>query len=402
MRSVAVALLILVAATAAFGTFASSTPIAVSAGQSRISDINVGDNVLALSGKTWSPQRVVFSSGTASGTNIMVYITYGSGSSPSTLIVSPDHVFLLSSGKLVTAQMLVPGAQQLMRHDLTPVPILTVSLGNYNGGIHDIATTYSPTNVTTDNHLIDSNGVVSGDFFLQLYFPNLPQTVTEPPFVRILAPFDTVTAPGAGGALWSAELRARNGGDMPVSLIPDMTVTVPPHTTQVVDFGAPPFSGIILTVPVERQNDVQFSLSIRDLHASDSDGTNVPLISIEKLRGSYVMTGVPISSAERRTLRVYDVQTPPQSLFHVQVFDDTDNRTLVDRTYTQSFPATSSPVIVPATLDFSDALNGPEVLSAAHVTVSIERTVPKEEPFWPMISTTGNADHRVKIFVPNL
>jgi hypothetical protein len=120
------------------------------------------------------------------------------------------------------------------------------------------------------------------------------------------------------------------------------------------------------------------------------------------MRGSYAITGIPISSRQRRTLRVYDVQMPPHSLFRVQVFDDADNRLLVDRTYTQSFPAAPPPVLIPATLDFSDALNGSEVSSSARVTVSIERVVPKGEPFWPMISTTNSADHRVKIFVPNL
>lgn len=89
-------------------------------------------------------------------------------------------------------------------------------------------------------------------------------------------------------------------------------------------------------------------------------------------------------------------------MFRIRVFDEADNRTLLDREYMgRQASDPPSPVLVPATFDFSDALAGPELSTARHVGVSIERVFPEALTFWPMVSTTSNIDHRIAIFVAN-
>jgi hypothetical protein len=154
--------------------FANGTLIGIPTGNEEVQKLNVGEEILAgsingLNSLDWKPRRLTFSSGTAKGTQPgMVYIAYGDNKD---LILSPDHVLMLSDGKLTTAMKLIPGAF-LMGANGEPVPIYTVSLGAYRGGVHHIATD-SEFNGSVDGHLINSNGIVSGDYTLQLYFNSL-------------------------------------------------------------------------------------------------------------------------------------------------------------------------------------------------------------------------------------
>jgi hypothetical protein len=238
-----------------------------------------------------------------------------------------------------------------------------------------------------------------------------------PPSEQVLVPFDTSTIKGANDALWSAELRVRNAADSEVNLFPELCtwlgqlspcerkILVPAHTTQVLDvvkFVTPSIPGVLLYVPLDRVDDVQFSLRVRDARSSDAVGTMVPVVRVRDFRSRYTIIGVPIAAGQRRTLRIYEPHLPVQSVFRIRVFDEADNRTLSDREYTGWQPTDPpSPVLVPATFDFSDALAGPELSTAQHVSVSIERVFPEALTFWPMISTTGNSDHRIAIFTSN-
>ncbi|MGN6253460.1 MAG: hypothetical protein ACTHO8_00500 [Solirubrobacterales bacterium] len=155
--------------------FANLTPVGLPEGLRRpIAEIAVGDQVLAgkpSSGKVeWEPARVGFSQGTEDGHQpAMAYLVYGDGEE---LIASPDQPLMLADGSLTTAGRVVPG-QELMGVDGNPVPVQLASLGGYDGGVHHIATN-PDWDGSIDNHLIQANGVVAGDFTLQLHFPEVP------------------------------------------------------------------------------------------------------------------------------------------------------------------------------------------------------------------------------------
>lgn len=164
--------------------FANGTLIAVPAGYKPIEDFVIGDNVLAgsLGGSpgalqlTWEPLRVGFSFGTAGGGEAgseMVYLHYGS---EGTIIVTTDHLFLLTSGRIIRANRLVPGEHELVSPTGDAVAVHEVSIGSYVGGIHHIATAPEFTG-DLQQHLLSSAGVVSGDFNLQIHADELKDRV---------------------------------------------------------------------------------------------------------------------------------------------------------------------------------------------------------------------------------
>ncbi len=157
---------------------ASGTPVAIPGGNRAIGDIMVGDQVLAASaagsGWQWGAKTVSFSSGTPGGAgaqNVMVYIRYGDGDGDGdgTLIATPDQLFLQPGGKLIRADRLRPGLS-LIRQDGSEVPIVMVAVGNYQGGIHHIATDLPKAwNGSVDGHLLSLNGIIGGDYVLQIF-----------------------------------------------------------------------------------------------------------------------------------------------------------------------------------------------------------------------------------------
>jgi hypothetical protein len=158
--------------------FAATTPVAVPDGVRAMGDIAIGDQVLAAArtakGWSWTPQEVQFSSGSprnATGTgSLMFYIEYGAGES---LVASPNQLFLMAgSSKLKRAEQLAPGVDHLVDRNGEAVPIARIHSGMYVGAIHHIATdvpTYEQFTGSIDNHLIIANGIISGDYVLQLY-----------------------------------------------------------------------------------------------------------------------------------------------------------------------------------------------------------------------------------------
>jgi hypothetical protein len=153
--------------------FANGTMIAVPDGNCEVQLLTVGQPILSgsLSGNkvNWTPKAVKFSAGTKDGSQeSMIYLVFGDNKE---LIVSPDHVLMLASGKFTTAIKLMPN-DLLMGADGNPVKIITSSLGQYQGGVHHISTDVV-FDGTPNNHLINSNGIVSGDYTLQMYFQNL-------------------------------------------------------------------------------------------------------------------------------------------------------------------------------------------------------------------------------------
>lgn len=136
----------------------------------RMGDLNVGDTVLAL-GKsdTWEERVVAFSSGTGQGDgNPVPYAIFVALANGSNLIVTADHPFLLSTKKLQVACRLAP-TDKLLDQNLQPVDIVSISYGEYVGGIHNISTTTGGPGESLSGHLVNTGGVISGDYYAQLY-----------------------------------------------------------------------------------------------------------------------------------------------------------------------------------------------------------------------------------------
>jgi hypothetical protein len=155
-------------------SFASDTPIGVPDGMTPIAELSTGDQVLTGSpsgvGVSWAPEPLQFSEGATGGSeSAMLYLTYGDEERG--LITSPDQPFMLATGELSTAERLVPG-DELMGQDGNPTPLVTASIGRYDGGVHAIAADTSWTG-SLDGHLIVANGLVAGDYTLGLHFQTM-------------------------------------------------------------------------------------------------------------------------------------------------------------------------------------------------------------------------------------
>lgn len=153
--------------------FAYDTPIAIGADAYKlIQEFEIGDTVLAAgTGLEWKPATVQFSSGIKPNTqeSFMVYFRYKtSEGNPQELIVTEDHLFLMPNGKLLPANVLRAG-DTLVRADGSQAIIDFAVSGSYTGGVHHIATgDYDGGSL--DGHLLNSNGIVSADFSVQIRY----------------------------------------------------------------------------------------------------------------------------------------------------------------------------------------------------------------------------------------
>lgn len=146
---------------------AGGTNVAVPGGGWRAVELfQVGDKVLALNAaEEWEERVVQFSNGTGSGSVIpmAIYILF---EDQRELIVTPDHVLMLQTRVLKQAQALSPG-EYLLGADLKPVRIVKVERGEWQGRIHNIATSGGPQDGPA-GHLLNTAGVISGDFMVQI------------------------------------------------------------------------------------------------------------------------------------------------------------------------------------------------------------------------------------------
>jgi hypothetical protein len=172
--------------TCSCSCLAHGTPVQLAEGSFKaIETIAVGESVLAA-GKNldWRAKEVVFSQGTTgvSRQKYTVLVTYGE----TALAVTSDHLFLLSGGKLKSADRLIVG-DELVSPEGKPVPILSVHIGDYTAGFHHIATSKEKPSESLDGHLLNTNGVVSADYTLQLFYRTgqldaqlIPQHASKP------------------------------------------------------------------------------------------------------------------------------------------------------------------------------------------------------------------------------
>ena len=140
-----------------------------------VQTIEVNDSVMAGSidisngniAVTWQPSVVSFSDGTSPGApSQMIVIQYGAEGE---IIATTDQLFLLSDGKLKAANRLTP-LDQLVGEDGNPIGIESIRLAEYTGGIHHIGLGEVPpdTTVPINGHLMSAEGLISGDFWLQI------------------------------------------------------------------------------------------------------------------------------------------------------------------------------------------------------------------------------------------
>lgn len=147
-----------------------NTPIAIPENQwTRVQDFKVGDTVLvATKEKSWRSATVAFSDGTGGDGNPVPYSIFLRVESGATLVVTADHPLLTSDGKLKRADRLTV-RDTLLNEKFEPVRISEVGFGTYTGGIHHIATSRGGPGEPLWDHLINTAGVISGDYYAQLF-----------------------------------------------------------------------------------------------------------------------------------------------------------------------------------------------------------------------------------------
>jgi len=171
--------------------FAYGTPVAISPEATKpIEQFSPGDAVLTgsivlESGNlqvSWKENTVVMSTGapplTGKGHQDMILVSYGEGFE---LISTLDQVFLLSSGKLKHASQLSV-KDTLTAPDGSPVEIKSIKVVQYSGGIHHIATSLRPVE-SPDGHLLNTNGVVTGDYALQISTTEMGEQLETGPHI---------------------------------------------------------------------------------------------------------------------------------------------------------------------------------------------------------------------------
>ncbi|MDO4272266.1 MAG: hypothetical protein Q4D16_01235 [Eubacteriales bacterium] len=159
--------------------FAFGTKIGIPGGIRKIESFVAGDEVMAASvlkkGENpvlkWEPLRVDYSSGTGENgyQSSMIYIRHGEGGST---IATCNQLFLMADGKLKRADRLRVGQDYLVDKDGNKVEIHELSIGDYHGGVHHISIE-AEKECSLDKHLLLSDGVVCGDFHLQIHADDL-------------------------------------------------------------------------------------------------------------------------------------------------------------------------------------------------------------------------------------
>ncbi|MDQ3280536.1 MAG: hypothetical protein M3Q69_03905, partial [Acidobacteriota bacterium] len=150
---------------------------------------------------------------------------------------------------------------------------------------------------------------------------------------RLLIPIAiTVPVPGAFGSLWTTELVARNSGATPVHLrnIAPVCPPIGASCGSEADIGAEQSAvvmpeatdrraAIIEATPGER---LAFSLRVRDLSRQlETWGTEIPVVRERDLRsGTITLVNVPVSSAFRNTLRVYDIDALTDAEVRIRLY----------------------------------------------------------------------------------
>jgi hypothetical protein len=127
----------------------------------------VGDQVMASGADlSWSSKGVEFSAGTSSSSRqkFAVLVLYAN----TAIAVTSDHLFLMADRTLKRADRLTTN-DVLVSPDGGEVPIQGVHIGDYISGFHHVATSKEDPGDSLDGHLLNTGGVVSADYAVQLF-----------------------------------------------------------------------------------------------------------------------------------------------------------------------------------------------------------------------------------------
>jgi len=151
---------------------AADTPVQTGANAfEQMGQLEVGDSILALrSDGTWSSTRVGFSDGTSQPTKTLPYAIFVATANGTSLITTASHVFMLGDKSLKRADRLLPTDRLMDATSLEPTAIVRLHSGSYFGPMHNVVAGAWNENGTSDGHLINTAGVVSGDYLTQLRF----------------------------------------------------------------------------------------------------------------------------------------------------------------------------------------------------------------------------------------
>ena len=166
--------------------FAYHTPIEASPGEyvmvqdivANVDEILCGSYSPAKPTPVWKQRVVEYSDGISAGPgeaelefDYMYYTAYqvqGGKEPPQFIITTVDHLFLRPNGKVTPVQYLKPDDEIVNSHG-GKSNVLFVVPARYSGGLHHL--TFSGfNNETLDNHLLSSNGIVTGDYSVQLRY----------------------------------------------------------------------------------------------------------------------------------------------------------------------------------------------------------------------------------------
>ncbi len=136
--------------------------------------------VVPCPGLNSNPAGLEFSHG-KSGDSVQKYavqIIYDNHS----LTVPADHVFLTDKG-IKQASKMTP-VDKLISENGSEVGITSIHLGEYKGGFKHIATKHeAPSPENLKSHLINTNGIMSGDHAIQLHFDKLSNASKAEPSI---------------------------------------------------------------------------------------------------------------------------------------------------------------------------------------------------------------------------
>lgn len=152
---------------------AGNTPVMVPGSQwTAIEDIELQTSVMVLGeGRTWEPATVTFSDGTP-GTDPrpvpnMIRMTTSGGHD---IVTTADHLFLIEGWSLRRADRLTTRDKVIDAATLRPIAITAIGRGHHIGSVWNIATTTDTTGSESMwGHLINTAGIVSGDFYAELH-----------------------------------------------------------------------------------------------------------------------------------------------------------------------------------------------------------------------------------------
>ena len=147
---------------------ASSTPVAAEGSNwVKMGDIKLGDKVLALQKGKWISTEVTYSDGTEGSSTTIRYAIYIALSNGIQLVTTKDHIFLLADKSIKRADRLAP-TDNLVDANMKPLKITELFAGDFKGSVHNI--TVGKPDLQSSNfegHFINTNGVISGDFYVQ-------------------------------------------------------------------------------------------------------------------------------------------------------------------------------------------------------------------------------------------